>query len=86
MTFSNSAYIQSRLKRLQAARKQREREKKDLEVNNRRNLSNVRVRHKTQVHIQGLTTKVANEDVSLSFLGFPGPAIRLKLHPDFAVA
>lgn len=29
-----------------------------------KNMSNVRVRQRAQVHIQGMTTKVANEDVS----------------------
>lgn len=52
------------LKRLQAAKKQREKEKKDAETNARRHAANVRVRQRAQVHIQGMTTKIANEDVS----------------------
>lgn len=51
------------LKRLQAAKKQREKEKKDAETNARRHAANVRVRQRAQVHIQGMTTKIANEDV-----------------------
>ncbi|GAA94926.1 uncharacterized protein L969DRAFT_89885 [Mixia osmundae IAM 14324] len=50
------------LKRLQAAKRQKEKEKKELEITNRRHLSNVRVKQKNQVHITGLTTKYANED------------------------
>lgn len=53
------------LKRLQAAKKQREKEKKDAETNARRHAANVRVRQRAQVHIQGMTTKIANEDVSV---------------------
>lgn len=52
------------LKRLQAAKKQREKEKKEAETNARRHAANVRVRQRAQVHIQGMTTKIANEDVS----------------------
>lgn len=53
----------NRLKRLQQAKKQREKERKDLELMNRKHLANVRVKQRNQVHIQGLTTKMANEDV-----------------------
>lgn len=52
------------LKKLQAAKKQREKEKKDAQVNARRHAANVRVRQRAQVHIQGMTTRIANEDVS----------------------
>jgi hypothetical protein len=52
-----------RLRRLQAAKKQREREKKDNELLSRKPLANVRVKHKNQVHIQGMTARTANEDV-----------------------
>ncbi|PLW07124.1 hypothetical protein PCASD_24794, partial [Puccinia coronata f. sp. avenae] len=50
------------LKRLQQAKKQRDKERKDQELVNRKHLANVRVKQKNQVHVQGLTTKVANED------------------------
>ncbi|MBW0520439.1 hypothetical protein O181_060154 [Austropuccinia psidii MF-1] len=50
------------LKRLQQAKKQREKERKDLELVNRKHLANVRVKQKNQVHVQGLTTKIANQD------------------------
>ncbi|KAG0143697.1 hypothetical protein CROQUDRAFT_660872 [Cronartium quercuum f. sp. fusiforme G11] len=50
------------LKRLQQAKKQRDKERKDLELTNRKHLANVRVKQKNQVHVQGLTTKIANED------------------------
>lgn len=50
------------LKRLQQAKKQRDKERKDLELLNRKHLANVRVKQKNQVHVQGLTTKIANED------------------------
>jgi len=56
------------LKRLQAAKKQREKEKKDAETNARRHAANVRVRQRAQVHIQGMTTKIANEDVGINVL------------------
>jgi CCR4-NOT transcription complex subunit 4 len=49
---------------LQQAKKQRDKERKDQELVNRKHLANVRVKQKNQVHVQGLTTKVANEDVS----------------------
>lgn len=55
----------SRLKRLQQAKKQRDKDRKDLELVNRKHLANVRVKQKNQVHVQGLTTKIANEDVSV---------------------
>ncbi|KAK9897679.1 hypothetical protein P389DRAFT_185634 [Cystobasidium minutum MCA 4210] len=58
------------LKRLQAAKKQREKEKKDAETNARRHAANVRVRQRAQVHIQGMTTKIANED-TLAYLKSP---------------
>ncbi|CAH7675026.1 hypothetical protein BY996DRAFT_4561987, partial [Phakopsora pachyrhizi] len=50
------------LKRFQQAKKQREKERKELESANRKHLANVRVKQKNQVHVQGLTTKIANED------------------------
>ncbi|EGG06078.1 uncharacterized protein MELLADRAFT_87505 [Melampsora larici-populina 98AG31] len=50
------------LKRLQQAKKQRDKDRKDLELVNRKHLANVRVKQKNQVHVQGLTTKIANED------------------------
>lgn len=51
-----------RLKRLQAAKKLRDKRRKD-EALTVKNLANVRVRQRAQVHIQGMTTKIANEDV-----------------------
>lgn len=56
--------IVCRLKKLQQAKKQRDKERKDLELMNRKHLANVRVKQRNQVHVQGLTTKMANEDVS----------------------
>ncbi|KAH8929191.1 hypothetical protein BT69DRAFT_281840 [Atractiella rhizophila] len=50
------------LKRLQNLKKQKEKQKKDLELLNRKNLANVRVKQKCQVHIQGYTARFANED------------------------
>ncbi|KAL8278257.1 hypothetical protein RQP46_009430 [Phenoliferia psychrophenolica] len=49
------------LKRLQAAKKLRDKRRKD-EALTVKNLANVRVRQRAQVHIQGMTTKIANED------------------------
>lgn len=51
-----------RLKRLQAAKKLRDKRRKE-EAASVKNLANVRVRQRAQVHIQGMTTKIANEDV-----------------------
>lgn len=57
------------LKRLQAAKKQRDKEKKDAEVTAKRHAANVRVRQRAQVHIQGMSTRIANEEVrTLSFI------------------
>lgn len=52
-----------RLKRLQAAKKLRDKRRKD-DALTVKNMANVRVRQRAQVHIQGMTTKIANEDVS----------------------
>lgn len=49
------------LKRLQAAKKLRDKRRKD-EAANVKNMVNIRVRQRTQVHIQGMTSKIANED------------------------
>ncbi|GAA6040659.1 hypothetical protein JCM8097_008091 [Rhodosporidiobolus ruineniae] len=49
------------MKRLQAAKKLRDKRKKDAELA-MQNKASVRVRLRTQVHITGLTTKTANED------------------------
>jgi len=57
------------LKRLQAAKKQREREKRDADVLSRKHAANVRVRQRSQVHLQGMTTKIANEDTMHSLKG-----------------
>ena len=54
--------VHIRLKRLQAAKKLRDKRRKD-EALTVKNLANVRVRQRAQVHIQGMTTKIANEDV-----------------------
>lgn len=66
------------LKRLQAAKKQREKEKKDAETNARRHAANVRVRQRAQVHIQGMTTKIANEDVGVGGLSLAHASIQLS--------
>lgn len=53
-----------RLKRVQAAQKLRDKRRKD-EALAFQAKANIRVRQRTQVHVQGMTTKIANEDVSL---------------------
>lgn len=53
------------MKRLQAAKKLRDKRRKDAELA-MQNKANVRVRQRTQVHITGMTTKEANEDVRAS--------------------
>lgn len=60
----------SRLRRIQLAKKQRDRERKNPEPNARRNLANVRVKQKSQVHIQGLTSRYANEDTLPAMKGY----------------
>ena len=50
------------MKRLQAAKKLRDKRRKDSELA-MQNKANVRVRQRTQVHITGMTTRQANEDV-----------------------
>ncbi|KAI5480545.1 CCR4-NOT transcription complex subunit 4 [Pseudohyphozyma bogoriensis] len=57
------------LKRLQAAKKLRDKKRKE-EAATVKNLANVRVRQRAQVHIQGMTTKIANED-TLNYLKGP---------------
>ncbi|BGP49139.1 transcriptional repressor proteinral negative regulator of transcription subunit 4 [Rhodotorula kratochvilovae] len=49
------------MKRLQAAKKLRDKRRKDSELA-MQNKANVRVRQRTQVHITGMTTRQANED------------------------
>ncbi|GAA5953288.1 hypothetical protein JCM3765_007463 [Sporobolomyces pararoseus] len=49
------------MKRLQAAKKLRDKRRKD-EAQRIQLKADVRVRQRTQVHIQGMTTKIANED------------------------
>ncbi|GAA6062372.1 hypothetical protein JCM10212_004218 [Sporobolomyces blumeae] len=49
------------MKRLQAAKKLRDKRRKD-EAQRIQIKSDVRVRQRTQVHVQGMTTKIANED------------------------
>lgn len=51
-----------RLKRLQAAKKIRDKRRKD-DALTVKNMANIRVRQRAQVHVQGMTTKIANEDV-----------------------
>lgn len=50
------------MKRLQAAKKLRDKRRKDSELA-MQNKANVRVRQRTQVQITGMTTRQANEDV-----------------------
>jgi CCR4-NOT transcription complex subunit 4 len=59
--------LAGRLKRLQAAKKLRDKKRKE-EAANVKNLASVRVRQRAQVHIQGMTTKIANEDVRFRLL------------------
>ena len=33
-----------------------------------KNMANIRVRQRAQVHVQGMTTKIANEDVGILFM------------------
>ncbi|GAA5903499.1 CCR4-NOT core ubiquitin-protein ligase subunit MOT2 [Sporobolomyces salmoneus] len=49
------------MKRLQAAKKLRDKRRKD-EAQRIQLKADVRVRQRTQVHVQGMTTKIANED------------------------
>ena len=55
--------FERRLKRLQAAKKIRDKRRKD-DALTVKNMANIRVRQRAQVHVQGMTTKIANEDVS----------------------
>lgn len=52
------------IKRLSQAKKQKEREKKELEQMNRKHLANVRVVQKNLVYVVGLDPKLAREEVS----------------------
>lgn len=54
----------TRIKRLTQAKKQKEREKKELENMNRKHLANMRVVQKNLVYVVGLSSKLAKEEVS----------------------
>ncbi|CAG8710231.1 11106_t:CDS:2, partial [Dentiscutata erythropus] len=51
------------LARIKNEKKQREREKKELEAMNRKHLSNMRVVQKNLVYVIGLSPKIANEEI-----------------------
>ena len=53
-----------RIKRLTQAKKQKEKEKKELENMNRKHLANMRVVQKNLVYVVGLSSKLAKEEVS----------------------
>ena len=53
-------------KRLTQQKKQRERERKDLEALNRKHLANVRVVQRNVVYVVGLGPRFAKEEVCLS--------------------
>lgn len=55
------------LKRLREAKKVRDKRRKESESMLHSSKANVRVRQRCQVHIQGMTTKTANEDVRRVF-------------------
>lgn len=53
----------TRLTRIKNEKKQKEREKKELEAMNRKHLANMRVVQKNLVYVIGLSPKIANEEV-----------------------
>lgn len=53
----------NRIKRLTQAKKQKERERKELEQMNRKHLANMRVVQKNLVYVVGLNSKLAKEEV-----------------------
>ncbi|UZJ55248.1 hypothetical protein CBS101457_004568 [Exobasidium rhododendri] len=57
------AMSQDEIKRLAQAKKQKEREKKDLEQMNRKHLANMRVVQKNLVYVVGLDPKLAKEEL-----------------------
>ena len=54
----------SSLKRLTQLKKQRERERKELDALNRRHLTNVRIVQRNVVYVVGLGARFAKEEVS----------------------
>lgn len=54
-----------RIKRLTQSKKQKERERKELEQMNRKHLANMRVVQKNLVYVVGLSPKLAREEVSV---------------------
>lgn len=52
------------MKRLTQAKRQKEKEKKELENMNRKHLANMRVVQKNLVYVVGLSSKLAKEEVS----------------------
>ena len=49
--------------RIKNEKKQKEREKKELEAMNRKHLANMRVVQKNLVYVIGISPKIANEEV-----------------------
>lgn len=54
---------QAELQKHRSDKKQREKERKEMEANNRRHLANMRVVQKNLVYVIGLSARVANEDL-----------------------
>ena len=51
------------MQRLKTEKKRKDKEKREMELNNRRHLANMRVVQKNLVYVIGLSTKVASEEV-----------------------
>lgn len=61
---------QDEIKKLTQAKKQKEREKKDLEQMNRKHLANMRVVQKNLVYVVGMDPKLAREEVCAKIKAF----------------
>lgn len=76
-----------RIKRLSQAKKQKEREKRELEQMNRKHLANMRVVQKNLVYVVGLDPKLAKEEVSTFLLQAPHTSAHSMspAHPNTAI-
>lgn len=83
-----STLASGRIQRLRTDKKQKEKEKREMEANNRRHLANMRVVQKNLVYVIGLCPKLANEEVRFissrkCFTLFSFPRFKLLHQPDY---
>lgn len=73
-------------KRLTQQKRQRERERKELDTLNRRNLANVRVVQRNVVYVIGMGSRFAKEEVSVLYCHpYLDRSMRIPAHSNFAL-